>query len=260
MQEALHLLHLTDLHLRAGGSSLQLVQQLIEQAQKDEYWPPSWLLLGGDLVDEQDAAAFSAAYHRLGAYLKALALPCGAVPGNHDEVGLFHAVLAQYGIQTQGTTDQNGWRILLLDSSVPGQEGGRLAAEQLALLEKSADATEPAHRLIVVHHQPVAVGSAWLDRMKIDQGSSIFKLLRSNPGTQLLLFGHVHQEFKAQHQGTHLLATPAAYGRQFLPASAQFALDLEAQPGYRWLTLYADGHFTTEVRRRSEIQSKQEAS
>ena len=62
-----------------------------------------------------------------------------------------------------------------------------------------------------------------------------------------VLWGHVHQEFDADRNGVRLLSTPSTCV-QFAPGADEFALHAAA-PGYRWLTLNADGSIDTDVMR-----------
>jgi 3',5'-cyclic-AMP phosphodiesterase len=62
-----------------------------------------------------------------------------------------------------------------------------------------------------------------------------------------MVWGHVHQQHDSLRRGVRMLATPSTCA-QFLPHSEQFAIDA-APPGYRCLSLHADGRIETEVRR-----------
>jgi Icc protein len=62
-----------------------------------------------------------------------------------------------------------------------------------------------------------------------------------------MLWGHVHQGFESRRKGVRLLSVPSTCA-QFLPHSDQFAID-PSPPGYRRLTLRADGTIDTEVLR-----------
>jgi 3',5'-cyclic-AMP phosphodiesterase len=60
-----------------------------------------------------------------------------------------------------------------------------------------------------------------------------------------MVWGHVHQQFDSRRKGVRLLSVPSTCA-QFLPHADQFALD-PSPPGYRRLTLCADGSIDTEV-------------
>jgi Icc protein len=62
-----------------------------------------------------------------------------------------------------------------------------------------------------------------------------------------VLWGHVHQESHHIIDGVEWMSTPSSCV-QFKPGSKEFALGSEA-PGYRHLSLYADGRIETAVHR-----------
>ena len=66
-----------------------------------------------------------------------------------------------------------------------------------------------------------------------------------------VIWGHVHQTFDQLRKGVRLLSTPSTCV-QFLPNSEEFAVDM-IPPGYRWLELYPDGTFETDVVRLQTI-------
>jgi Icc protein len=61
------------------------------------------------------------------------------------------------------------------------------------------------------------------------------------------LWGHVHQQAHHHIDGIDWMSTPSSC-KQFKPASKTFATD-DLAPGYRFLSLFADGSIDTEVQR-----------
>ncbi len=62
-----------------------------------------------------------------------------------------------------------------------------------------------------------------------------------------IVCGHVHQDMNVMHKGIRVMATPSTCV-QFKPQSDDFALDT-VSPGWRELTLHANGEITTQVQR-----------
>ena len=83
--------------------------------------------------------------------------------------------------------------------------------------------------------------------MQLRNGPAFFDIIDRFSNVRAILWGHVHQEFDGVRNGVRLLATPSTCF-QFLPASENFALDTRP-PGYRALTLHADGRLDTDVHR-----------
>ncbi|MNH02673.1 3',5'-cyclic adenosine monophosphate phosphodiesterase CpdA [compost metagenome] len=143
--------------------------------------------------------------------------------------------------------DIGNWRILMLNSAVPGSVPGVLDERQLALLEQSLKEAPERHHLICFHHQPVPIGCAWMAPIGLRNADALFALLNGYPQARALLWGHVHQEWDERRDGLRLLASPSTC-IQFEPGSEDFKVGEQA-PGYRWLRLHGDGSIDTGVSR-----------
>jgi Icc protein len=143
-----------------------------------------------------------------------------------------------------------GWQQVFLDSTVPGSEGGHLGDRELHELDRAlGETTLPA--LVWLHHQPIQIGSRWLDTMAVDNPEAFFAVVDRHPQVRGIVWGHVHQLYDQYRGGVRLLATPSTC-IQFMPGSDDFAID-RIPPGYRWLTLYPDGSLDTGVERLPSI-------
>jgi len=71
--------------------------------------------------------------------------------------------------------------------------------------------------------------------------------LSQHDNVRAILCGHVHQDMQKVRSGATVISTPSTCV-QFKPNSDDFALDT-CSPGWRELTLYADGQFETHVQR-----------
>lgn len=245
----LQLLQFTDTHLfaDAGGALLgvnteQSLLSVLTLA-RQRHWPPDLVLTTGDLVHDGSVQA----YARFLRHFSALGVPVYCLPGNHDESATLRAQLQQDPVQTLPHVLRDPWQFCFLDTSVPGSEGGHLVESELQRLDATLATHPDHHALVCLHHQPVPVGSRWLDTMAVDNAGALFAVLDRHPQVRGLLWGHVHQDFHQQRQGVQLIASPSTC-IQFAPGSTDFALD-ETPPGYRWLQLHPDGRIDTGVER-----------
>ena len=197
------------------------------------------VLCTGDIVNDEPAG-----YAHFVRELSGLGRPVYCLPGNHDAPAEMHRALAAAPFQVGGQVDLGAWRLILLDSCVAGQAGGHLAAGELQRLD-AALRDSARFAMICVHHHPVPMSSRWIDALGIDNAADLFAVLDAHRHVRLISWGHVHQSFDERRRGVRLLATPST-GAQFLPLSEQFAVDARP-PGYRRLTLRADGTVDTEV-------------
>ncbi|EKT4467348.1 3',5'-cyclic-AMP phosphodiesterase [Pseudomonas putida] len=244
----LHVVQLTDAHLFAspGGTLLGMntrdsLRHVVEQVRREQ--PRIDLLLcTGDLSQDGSVASYEA-FRQVSASLGA---PSRWLPGNHDEARVM-AEMAQGSDLVQAVTDLGAWRIVMLNSNVPGATHGWLADDQLAILDQAlADAGE-RHCLVCLHHQPVDIGCAWIAPIGLRNADELWARLRGCPQVKAVLWGHVHQPWDEQRDGIRLLATPSTC-IQFAARSEDFQVS-EEQPGYRWLRLHGDGRVETGVER-----------
>ncbi len=208
---------------------------------------PDAALLTGDLTQNPEVSA----YERLKKRLTALPCPGYCLPGNHDDPVLIASHLTGGNIHFQSQILLGSWQIICLDSTIPHQPGGRLAENQLQLLETALDQEPERFALIALHHHPVPCGSPWMDTMRLENAGPFFDILERRPKVRGVVFGHIHQAMDVVHHGLRLLGTPSTCF-QFKPNQTDFALD-PIPPGYRWIELYPDGQLDTQLERTPEL-------
>lgn len=243
------LLQFSDLHLYAdpdrrllGQNTRRTLESVLALAQA-RHWPPDAIVLTGDLVHDELPDAYGFLRERF----DALGAPYHCIPGNHDRLDLLVGHLDSAAASGLRCIPAGAWDLLLLDSIIPGEAGGRLHATVLDGLAQAASNADGRPTLVFLHHHLAPVGSAWIDTMQVDNGPAALAVLARHPDLRAAICGHVHQAGEQQVDGVRLLATPSTCV-QFLPGSAEFALDPRT-PGYRWFTLHADGRFDTGVER-----------
>lgn len=248
-----YLVQLTDSHLFAdpqgtllGMNTRDSLQRVIDKVVEEQ--PRIDLLLAtGDL--SQDGTEHS--YRSFRDLTAVLGAPARWLAGNHDEPLPMEQV-AQGSELLDPQVDIGNWRILMLNSAVPGAVPGVLDEGQLELLTRSLDEAPERHHLICFHHQPVAIGCAWMAPIGLRNADVLFDRLKGYPQVRALLWGHIHQEWDQVHDGVRLLASPSTC-IQFEPHSEDFKVGEQA-PGYRWLRLHADGAIETGVSRVTDFE------
>lgn len=241
------ILHLTDTHLFGtpqgalrGVVTQQTLDRMLERAQRHA-WPPHCILLTGDLVHDESRAG----YERLRDRLAGLSIPVYLIAGNHDDPGLMRAVFDRAPFQCGGSALLGSWCIVMIETRVPGQDGGAVASADLERLDATLAQHAGRHALVCLHHHPVPIGSAWLDALGIENGAALFTVLRRRANARALLWGHVHQVYDERQGDLRLLSTPSTC-IQFKPRCRRCRYDT-LPPAGRWLTLRDDGRIATEV-------------
>lgn len=251
------LLQLTDLHLFADRGALlkginpwHSLTQVLEtmRTRKFEF---DHLVLTGDLTHDGQRRTYEQLRDALGEWSDRT----WAIPGNHDERSHVGEVfnLPQPSADAPDLNDRvtfafpaADWRVIGLDTLVPGELRGELGREQLDWLERELARHATSPTLIFLHHPPVDVHSGWLDKIGLTDRQDLCRLVESSPEVKLIACGHIHQRFQAHIGSATLLAAPST-SVQFRPGTESLVCD-DPPPGFRVIHLEGDGWQSEVVR------------
>jgi Icc protein len=208
---------------------------------RNQEWRGDLVLATGDLIQDDSAAAYAHFRDLTGS----LGLPVYCLPGNHDIRSMMREALAARPFHYCAEIEACNWLVCPVDSCSTGHAGGRVPDDELSRLDASIDAAGAEHVMVAVHHPPVALGSRWLDSVGMQNGSEFLERIGRSGRVRLVVFGHAHQAFEAEHARIRIVGTPSTC-RQFTPRSPGFAVD-ENPPAYRRICLYTDGRFEHEL-------------
>ncbi|MEY3008175.1 MAG: 3,5-cyclic-AMP phosphodiesterase [Pseudomonadota bacterium] len=211
---------------------------------------PNLLLATGDLSDRGALDA----YFRLRTYTRDICEHQFWLLGNHDHAETLRKSAEENVNLLRNDIRIGSWQILMLNSQIPGEVGGRLGPRQQAILEQGLEHAAEAglYTLVCLHHQPQPVGSAWIDSQAVRDADEMFETLVRYKGVKGVLWGHVHQEVDYLYEGVRMLATPSTC-IQFAKHSDDFKID-DLPPGYRSLRLLPSGEIETVVHRVTDRQ------
>jgi len=238
-------LHLTAPHLFAdrngslrGAVTFDTLQSVLAHYRENSF-AARLVALTGDIVQDDSAAA----YAHCRDLVSVLGLPVFCVPGNHDAPQLMRHVLPDPPFTYCGAREESNWLVVGIDSCVKGRAGGRIAESELRRMDTTIEASQAEHVMICLHHPPVPMRSQWLDSVGLDNGDEFLARAAASGRVRAAIFGHVHQDYDAVHEGIRLIATPSTC-RQFLPHTDEFAVD-DRPPAYRCIELRPDGSVAT---------------
>ena len=244
---SIQLVQLTDTHLfedetstSKGVATVQSFEAVLEHLKTLPC--PDMLLLTGDLSHDETAES----YRRLHRAIAPFGCPTYWIPGNHDQPQFMQEILNEPPVYAQNRIEMGGWVILLLNSQVWREIHGELSPESLAWLKEQLIESGERPVLIALHHPPLNTGDAWIDRINLLNADVFQQMVSQFPSVKLVLFGHIHQEFDQEIAGVRYLASPSTCV-QFQPDSEEFAIDGDRAPGFRQVTLFPDGTFSTQV-------------
>lgn len=223
-----------------GLPALAALQNVLDAGRR---WGPDALLLSGDLSEDGSPES----YALLAEALRGFPAEVLVLPGNHDDPGQLarHWPLGPW--DGPRMVEAGDWRIVLLDSTVPGEPAGAFETQQLDALDAELAAAQDAPVLVALHHQPVPVGSPWIDRYPLRDAGAFRARLARHRGVRLVSWGHVHHPWRRRQGGITWVATPSSVANA-LPWRERFEAD-PGGPACRWFRLWRSGDFATGVLR-----------
>lgn len=208
---------------------------------------PDHVVVTGDYTHDEQPETYAAVRELLAPFLDRLWL----LPGNHDDRAVLRAAFDDRipgdGADRITFSFRAGdWLCLGLDTHVSGEVGGRVGADQVQWVEEQLDRHRLRAAVLFMHHPPVELGRAWLDRIGLEDGHLLRELLVREPRVRLVCCGHVHHESSHRLGAAEVVTVPST-GLQF-SAVGDEAEFVAAPPGYRLVELGDDGYTTTVVR------------
>lgn len=239
----IRLVQISDCHAASGTGSLyrglDAVRSLQGLLPAIRSWQPDLLLLTGDVSED----ASPASYGRISGLLDLIGIPVLALPGNHDDPDVMKQYFPIGPWEGPWLQAVKGWQFVLLDSTGREEIAGIFPANRLQRLEEGLKHADSRHVLVALHHQPVEVGSPWIDKYALRYSVDLMDLLEGDSRVRCVAFGHVHQDFAAERGSMKLLGSPSSVANS-IPGQDKFTLD-EGGPACRWLELGRDGGIKT---------------
>lgn len=201
----LKLVILSDLHLVPEGSvsvTLDTFSRLETGIAhlNDMHGDADLCILAGDLADLGEEPA----YERLQSALAASEVPVEITIGNHDNRDTFVKVFWTEMLSETGHVDKvidiKGYRLILLDSAVTGQHGGRLEDSQLDWLGARLKEAQGTPVIVILHHHANPLHTR-VDRINLENGDRLAEVLNTHDDIRQVIAGHVHYPSTAIWKG-----------------------------------------------------------
>src|SRR5437764_11421197 len=150
------LLQLSDPHIGAewaDGDPVAGLAATVESVRALRVRPDA-VLVSGDLADH----ATDAEYEQVRELLAPLKAPLFVLPGNHDDRRALHrhfGVPGADGEPVQYSMDLGPLRLVVLDTTRPGEDPGALDTERLGWLAAELATAPEAPTLLAMHHPPL---------------------------------------------------------------------------------------------------------
>ena len=194
------------------------------------------VLVSGDLADH----ATDEEYEGVKELLAPLDAPVHVLGGNHDDRG---ALRRHFGLPGSGaepvqySVALGQLRLVVLDTTRPGEDPGALDAGRLAWLDAELAAAPDSPTIVAMHHPPVLTGAPAWDELGLprDDRLALGDVLRRHPQVLRLVAGHVHRA-----------TVPSTYVQARLSFDAR-ELELTPEPAGFGVHAVVDGALTSHV-------------
>jgi len=237
--------HLSDTHIGATADATPRTQRVLAHLDGLRRTPDA-VLITGDLADHGAEAEYEELRELLGERDVLLG------PGNHDRRAPYRKVLLGAAAEDgpiNSVADRGELRFVLLDSTIPGEDSGRLDDETLAFLAEALAAT-PAERTVLVafHHPPVELHVPFIDEIRQHDSHRLAAAIEPYPNVVALLCGHAHTPAASTFAGRPLLVAPGVVSTLGLPWETADLVDYARPPAIAYHLIDDGGRVTTHYR------------
>jgi Icc protein len=244
--EAMLFAQLTDPHIvergRLFNGRIDSAERLVEALVTLESFEPrpEVILATGDLVND----GTSEQYDHLAEILERSTIPIYPVPGNHDDRQLLRSLFSSVLPDGRPTDpidyviEDHRLRLIGLDTTVPGEPGGNLTAQQLSWLDDRLAEQPIRPTVIFQHHPPFATGIGWMDEMGLDNTDDEAAVIERHPQVVAVLAGHIHRPISTGFAKTLAICAPST-AAQLAPALDGGWAEYSDEPGAVLVHRYA---------------------
>jgi 3',5'-cyclic AMP phosphodiesterase CpdA len=208
---------------------------------------PDAVLFSGDLAD----SGADAEYEQLRELLGPLQAPMYLLPGNHDDRRALRRHFPVPGTDAdpvQYSADLGPLRLVVLDTTRPGEDPGVLDAEQLGWLDAELATAPEQPTLLAMHHPPLVTGVPAWDAIGLPSGDrrALGEVVERHPQVRRLVAGHVHRTISGELAGRPVLSVPSTYVQARLNFGSQ-EIELAADPAGFAVHAVLDGDLISHV-------------
>ena len=175
---------------------------------------PDAILVSGDLADN----GAEAEYQLVQGLLQDLGVPIHVLPGNHDDRAALRRCFGLPGAAEapiQQTADVGALRLVMVDSTRPGEDRGELDSPRIEWLDRELEAAPERPTLLAMHHPPIVTGSPAWDAIGLPgpARSALAEVVARHPQVLGIVAGHHHQMIVADLGSRSVMAIPSTYGQ-----------------------------------------------
>jgi 3',5'-cyclic-AMP phosphodiesterase len=232
----MRILHLSDTHIDRmpgpngyGVDARESLRRMLDDCRVIQHIDA--VVVTGDVADDGSREGYADARELVGGFARERSIPAIFSTGNHDEREAFTAVLGSGHLDTT-TVDAlvssggkraaasrvAGYRIVTLDSLIPGKSFGRISREQLDWLSRVLAEPSGNGTVIAFHHPPIALDDKFQQALGLRNAGDRADVVRGTD-VRLILCGHFHAQLFGMLVATPVWVTPGVVSRIDLTAT-----------------------------------------
>jgi 3',5'-cyclic AMP phosphodiesterase CpdA len=237
------LVQLSDPHVGAqwlGADSLATLAHVVESV--GTLLPgPDAILVSGDLAEH----ATDAEYEDVRRLVSSLGAPVFVAAGNHDDRTALRRLFDVPGMDAkpvQYAAELGPLRLVVLDTTRPGEDDGELDVDRLAWLDATLMASDKP-TVVAMHHPPLPSGLPAFDRISLTSAetSALRDVITRHPHVCRLVAGHAHHACISELGTCTVVVAPSSYLQASLDLrSPEISFDDRHPSGYVVHTLVGD--------------------
>jgi 3',5'-cyclic-AMP phosphodiesterase len=209
--------------------------------------PVDAIVVTGDLAEHAAPKEYALAAELIGR----LGVPFHVLPGNKDDRATMRRAFDLPGeadAPIDYAVDLGALRLVVVDSTIPGEDRGDFEPAQLAWLEATLAEAPEQPTVIAMHQPPLVTGMADWDGviMRPADREALAVMIERHPQVRAIVGGHLHRVTAAALAGRPVIVAPST----FVQARPNFATDkVKLTDFFRGFVLHVlnDGELASQV-------------
>jgi Icc protein len=209
--------------------------------------PVDAILVSGDLAEHAAPTEYELAAELVGA----LGVPIHVLPGNHDDRATMRAAFdlpGELDAPIDYAVDVGALRLVVIDSTIPGEDRGGFEPAQLERLEAELAGAPEQPTIVAMHQSPLATGIADWDSVNFPAPDrhAFAGVIERHPQVGAIVGGHLHRIAASSLAGRPVIVAPST----FVQARPNFETEkVKLRDFFRGFLLHVlrDGELATQV-------------